>query len=338
MDNKEIIKRFPGIAEEMDTVSRVYKVAVTPYFFSLIQSADDAIGLQCLPAAAELDRLGLEDDPLCEDRYSPLPCLVHRYPDRVLLLVSDRCPVYCRFCTRKSRFLNNKITISKEHVLGAIEYISFRPEIKDVLISGGDPFMLDDVLLEEYLTRLKRIPHLDMIRIGSRVLSTWPERITPATVSMLRCFQPLYINTHFNHPDELTSKAAAACSALADAGIPLGNQTVLLKGVNDDSNVLELLFRGLLKMRVRPYYLHMMDLTAGTGHFRLSLKKAMVIYQKLQGCMGGMALPRLMLDLPGGGGKIALTPQNMEERTAEGFYFRNYQGQSCFYPEMEETP
>jgi lysine 2,3-aminomutase len=247
-------------------------------------------------------------DPLDEVRLSPVQGLIHRYPDRAVLLVSNHCATYCRFCMRKRQVgcSSSSVDLPK-----ALEYIAATPQLRDIILSGGDPLTLSDEQLHDILTRLRKIPHLEIIRIGSRMPVTEPARITPQLCRMLAEHHPLYLNTHFNHPLELTSEAAKACNLLASAGIALGNQTVLLKGVNDDSKVLQELFSGLLRLRVRPYYLHQMDLVRGTAHFRTPLEQGRQLIGSLRGNISGMAIPHFVVDLPGGKGKVPMQPETL---------------------------
>lgn len=304
--------RFGLDPEPLARVAARYPLRITPHYLGLLQGPDDPLWRQCVPDPRELEAGGLEDDPLAEAGYSPVPAVVHRYPDRVLLLAGTSCALYCRFCTRKRKVGCAGEQLSFGALLDGIAYIERTPQVKDVLVSGGDPLLLPDLLLDELLGRLCRIPHVEMIRIGSRVPVTLPERVTEGLCRLLRRHHPVYLNTHFNHPRELTDEAAAACARLADAGVPLGNQTVLLKGVNDDPATLLELLRGLLRIRVRPYYLHQMDLVAGAGHFRTRVETGLAILRTLRGQVSGMAIPHYVIDLPGGKGKVPLLPETVE--------------------------
>jgi lysine 2,3-aminomutase len=279
-----------------------YPMRITPYYLGLIEEPGDAIWRQCVPDRAELADLFQSPDPLDEERLSRVPGLIHRYPDRVVWIVSSACAVYCRFCMRK-RGVGCQ-GMEQAPLEEAIAYIASRPEIRDVILSGGDPLMLSDERLDAILTALRRIRHVEMVRIGTRVPVTLPERITPKLVRMLKRHHPLYVNTHFNHPREVTAQSAAACARLADAGIPLGNQTVLLKGVNDDPLVMRSLMQRLLAIRVRPYYIHQMDLVKGTAHFRTRVAQGVAVMEALRGHTSGMATPHYVIDLPGGKGKV----------------------------------
>ena len=324
-------EKFPADQTALEQVAAVYPMRISPYYFSLIQAPNDPIWRQAVPDPRELvDPQGLED-PLDEENLSPVPNLVHKYPDRALFLISSECPVYCRFCTRKRKVGRPEMRITQDTIDAGMEYLERTPAISDVLLSGGDPFMLSDQQLEQILFRLRRIASVKTIRIGTRVPCTLPSRITPDLAHMLAQFHPLFINTHFNHPRELTPQAHRACSILADAGIPLGCQTVLLRGVNDSSQTLAELFRGLLAMRVKPYYLFQIDQTRGTSHFRTTIDSGMAIMSELIGHISGMALPTYALDAPGGGGKIPLTPDYISS-CGTTLDFTTYKGRPCSYP------
>ncbi len=284
-----------------------YPMRITPHTLSLIERPGDPIWRQSVPDPDELLPDQLYTDPLNEAAFTPVPAVVHRYPDRALLLVSGTCAGYCRFCTRKSRVGRPELCFSAQKVAEGIAYIADRPEIRDVILTGGDPLLLDDEHLATWLAQLKAIDHLEILRIGTRVPVTLPNRITPQLCALLSRHHPLYINMHFNHPQELTPASAAACARLADAGLPLGNQTVLLRGVNDDPEVMARLCRGLLSMRVRPYYLHQMDMACGTTHFRVPVAQGLDIVDALRGRVSGLGIPSYMIDPPGGEGKVVLT-------------------------------
>lgn len=309
---RQLAERFGIDPAPLEAVCNRYPLRITPYYAGLIREVGDPIWRQCVPDPEELDDAGLPNDPLAEEHHSPVPALVHRYPDRGLLLTGNSCAGYCRFCTRKRRIGRSESNISFSELQQGIEAIAARPEIRDVLISGGDPLLLGDRMLQEVLGRLKAIPHVEIIRLGSRIPVVLPERITPELCRILQSFQPLYLNTHFNHPRELTAESYQACSRLADAGVVLGNQTVLLRGVNDSLETLLKLNRNLLQMRVRPYYLHQMDLTAGTGHFRVRVEKGCEIMAGLRGLITGMGIPQFVIDLPGGKGKVPVNSDYVE--------------------------
>jgi lysine 2,3-aminomutase len=316
-------------------------IGVTPYYMSLIDPANPLQGLRraTIPTLAEFDRTpGEQDDPLGEDGHSPVPGLVHRYPDRVLLLVTNFCSVYCRYCTR-ARLVGaaGERALRKADVDRAIEYIAATPAIRDCLISGGDPLSLDEERLEYVLARLRAIPHLEFIRIGSKQPVVQPMRVTPTLTKMLRRYHPLWMSLHFTHPDEVTPEVAEACGRLADAGIPLGSQTVLLKGVNDDVATLKKLFHALLKIRVRPYYLYQCDPISGSGHFRTTVDKGLELISQLRGYTTGYAVPNYVVDAPGGGGKIAMLPNSVLGRDGDNLLLRNFAGEQCQYPDPDGT-
>ena len=316
-------------------------IGVTPYYMSLIDPADPHQGLRrtTIPTLSEFDRSpGEEADPLGEDGHSPVPGLVHRYPDRVLLLVTNFCSVYCRYCTR-ARLVgaSGERALRKADIDRAIEYIAATPAVRDCLISGGDPLSLDEDRLEYVLSRLRAIPHLEFIRIGSKQPVVQPMRVTPTLTKMLRRYHPLWMSLHFTHPDEITPEVAEACGRLADAGIPLGSQTVLLKGVNDDVATLKRLFHGLLKIRVRPYYLYQCDPISGSSHFRTSVDKGLELISQLRGYTTGYAVPNYVVDAPGGGGKIAMLPDAVLGRDGDDLLLRNFRGAECRYPDPNGT-
>lgn len=322
-----------AVSGEVNPVSERYPVRLTNYYASLIKMPDDAIWKQCMPDARELEDNTQCSDPLDEKALSPVPGLIHRYPDRVVLLVSNRCAVYCRFCMRKRMVGSGDAPMGEADLRTALTYIAAHPEIHDVILSGGDPLMLDDESLSAILTGLRAIPHVSIIRIGTRVPVTLPARITPELCTLLKKFHPLYINTHFNHPAEITPDSTKACTLLADAGIPLGNQTVLLRGVNDTVETMRSLMTGLLVLRVKPYYLHQMDLVQGTAHFRTSVRTGLEIMRGLRGHISGLAVPHYVIDLPGGKGKVAILPDDVE---IEGntLRLRTYTGEIVTYEDI----
>lgn len=317
--------------EPLRAVHAVYPLRISAYYLNLIRRHGLPLWRQAVPDPQELnDEVGLTD-PLNEENLSPVPCLVHKYPDRALLLVSNQCAMYCRFCTRKRKVGKPGMVIDDRTIAAGIDYLRRTPAICDVLLSGGDPLMLADSRLEAILRELRTIPSIATIRIGTRIPCTLPSRVTPELAAMLRQFHPLYLNTHFNHPAEITPEAERACALLADAGIPLGCQTVLLRGVNDDAQTMRQLLYALLRIRVRPYALYQADLTRGTGHFRTTVDTGQAIMRQLIGHLSGMAVPTYALDAPGGGGKIPLTPGYVDSvgRTLD---FRTYTGAACSYP------
>ncbi len=321
---------------DIDVTAR-YPMQVSGYYAALIRQAGDPIWRQCMPDRRELEDCQQLDDPLDEEGLSPVPGLIHRYPNRVVLLVSNSCAVYCRFCMRKRHIgREGHPVLAGPSLDAALGYIQKNPEIHDVLLSGGDPLMLDDQSLHDILQRLRAIRHVSVIRIGTRMPVTRPERITRQLCRTLRKFNPLYINTHFNHPSEITPQSSRACSMLADAGIPLGNQSVLLAGVNDDLETMRELVTGLLAIRVRPYYLHQMDLVQGTAHFRTPVERGLDIIRGLRGHVSGLAVPQFVIDLPGGRGKVPLLPDPVEREGTE-LILTTYQGERVRYPDLPET-
>ncbi|HEY3425133.1 MAG TPA: KamA family radical SAM protein [Negativicutes bacterium] len=317
---------------DLAAVASIYPFRLSPFYAGLIQLPGDAIWKQCMPDVQELED-DQHPDPLCEDSLSPVPGLIHRYPNRVVLLVSNQCPVYCRFCMRKRHVGDGNRPLSRDALDKALDYVSKHQGIQDVILSGGDPLMLDDTSLLYVLSRLRAIKHVSIIRIGTRIPVTLPERITDDLCDLLKQFQPLYINTHFNHPHEINPESAAACNRLADAGIPLGNQSVLLKGVNDDIDIMGSLMMKLLELRVRPYYIHQMDLVRGTGHFRTSVAKGLAIIRGLRGYISGMAVPHYVIDLPEGKGKVPILPDAVE-RVGEVLLLTNYRGERIAYRDI----
>jgi len=322
--------------EESDIlqVVSIYPMLINPYYLRLIKEKGDAIYRQAVPDIREITRSEGFVDPLNEEALSPVPGITHKYPDRVLFLVSGRCAMYCRFCNRK-RKVGRSSMVSKETIMEGISYIKATKEIRDVLLSGGDPLMLTDEELFMILGELRSISHVEIIRIGTRIPCSLPQRITKRLADMLKGFHPLYINTHFNHPSEITPQAAFACSLLADAGIPLGCQTVLLKGVNDDVILIKELMLKLLNIRVRPYYLFQADLVKGTSHFWTDIKKGIEIISQLQGNISGLGIPSFVIDLPGGGGKIPITPDYIRGIKGDEYIMRNYLGDEYRYPIIE---
>lgn len=314
----------------MMQVAERYPMKVNPYYLSLIHQMGDPLWRQAIPAAEELNDTVCFEDPLAEEELSPVPNLVHKYPDRALFLVHNQCAMYCRFCTRKRKVGTSRMHISSQSIEAGLDYLRQTPQIRDVLISGGDPLLLDDERLEWILASLRAIPSVEIIRIGTRVPCVLPMRVTSRLTSLLQRFHPLYINTHFNHPRELTDQATQACGLLANAGIPLGCQTVLLRGVNDNPEIMGELFQGLLRLRVRPYYLFQGDMTRGTNHFRTSIDTGLTIMHALIGHVSGLAIPTFAVDLPGGGGKIPLLPAYLQDH-GEKMTFKNYCGTICSY-------
>ena len=319
----------------LEEVIANFPMRINPYFLNLIQSPGDPLWKQAVPQPAEIRDRVCAEDPLAEDDLSPVPNLVHKYPDRALFLVTNQCAMYCRFCTRKRKVGTEKMFISDQTLEEGYQYLRKTPQVREVLLSGGDPFLLSDSKIDSILQTLRAIPSIEVIRIGTRVPSVLPMRVTEDLVAILKKYHPLYINTHFNHPREITPESSKACNLLADAGIPIGCQTVLLKGINDNSETLKKLFLGLLKIRVKPYYLFQTDLTKGTNHFRTKTSVGIDIMRNLYGHISGMAIPTFALDAPGGKGKIPITPQYILEAKGKKkmLVFENYQGDICTYPE-----
>lgn len=316
-----------------------FPISITPYYLSLINTEDmmnDPVFLQSVPSPLELNIVkGDMPDPLHEDTDSPAPCVTHRYPDRVLLLVSNICPIYCRHCTRK-RKVGDEDTIPKRSAIEqGIAYIRNTPQIRDVLLSGGDPFLLSDEHLDWILGELRSIKHVEIIRIGTRTPVVLPYRITDELVSILKRHQPIWINTHFNHSRELTQSARSALAMLADGGIPLGNQTVLLSGVNDCPRIMKALVHKLVKNRVRPYYLYQCDLSEGLAHFRTPVGKGIEILESLIGHTSGFCVPTYVIDAPGGGGKIPVMPNYLISWSTNKVVLRNYEGVITTYKEPD---
>src|SRR5438128_7092501 len=317
-------------------------LAITPYFFNLIDPADEhcPIRRQVIPRVEEAHTAPWEmTDPCGEDSHSPVPGLVHRYPDRVLFLVTDRCAAYCRYCTR-SRLVSNASGYDFHPEFDQqMDYIREHPEVRDVLLSGGDPLLFSDERLENLLSRLRAIPHLEFLRIGTRIPVFLPQRITPELCAMLKQFHPLFLSIHSNHPRELTTEVRDALGRLADAGIPLGNQSVLLCHVNDDVTVMKAHVQKLLMCRVKPYYIYQCDLISGSAHLRASVRKGLDIMEGLRGHTTGYAVPQYVIDAPGGGGKVPLAPEYVLSRNADRVVIRNYEGKVFEYPEAADgTP
>lgn len=327
-------EHFPEL-DRLKQAAENFEFRISPAMVDLIQSPDDPIWRQYVPTVQELEVVDGMVDSLEEDRDSPVPNITHRYPDRALFLVSPVCASYCRFCTRRRKVGDpEKIPLSQFE--SAFAYLAEHTEIRDVILSGGDPLLLNDRRLEAILARLRAMPHIEIIRIGSRIPCHLPERITPELCEMLRKYHPLFINTHFNHPDELTPAAVKALGMLADAGIPLGCQTVLLKGVNDDPEVMKRLMQRLLVARVRPYYIYQCDQVAGAEHFRVPVEKGLEIMRALRGWTSGLAVPYYVIDAPGGGGKVPLLPDYVENLGDEEIELRNYRGQRYVYRQARE--
>jgi len=317
---------------------QLFRVGLTPYYAGLMdkQHASCPIRMQAIPRAVEADIRDEElRDPLGEDSRNPAPSIVHKYPDRVLFLVVDRCGIYCRHCNRR-RLVGGDEPPTTSDLEAGLDYIARTPRVRDVLLSGGDPLLLSTRRLGYLLGRLRAIPHVETIRLGTRLPVVCPMRVDDELCAMLRLHHPLFINTHFNHAKELTPEARGACERLADAGVPVGNQTVLLRGVNSSVRSLRALMRGLLRARVRPYYLFQGDTVIGTDHLRTPVEAAQELYRGLRGWMNGMAVPMLVLDAPGGGGKVPIVPSYIESHDEQRVVVRTYRGARIEYPQPRE--
>jgi len=335
----ELEKYIVLSADEKQAIARTsasYRMAITPYYLTLIDPCNpmDPIRRQAVPS---LEELHLEDDelvdPLAEEEFSPVPGVTHRYPDRVLLYTTHNCPVYCRHCNRRRKVSMPETMPARDTLSIGINYIAEHAEIRDVLISGGDPLTFSDNRLEDLIKRLHAIEHLEMIRLATRNPVTLPQRITPEFVEMLKKYHPIYISTHFNHPAECTQEAAQALRRLADAGCVINNQMVLLKGVNDDPHVVSQMNQWLLRHRCQPYYIFQLDTAQGISHFRTPLASGVNIIKALRGWTSGLAVPHYVVDLPGGGGKVSLQPNYLEDKNESTYLFRNYRGDLFEYKE-----
>lgn len=317
--------------------SQSLPVRISPYYLSLLDrhNPDQPLRKSVVPVFDEfLTRSGEASDPLAEEHDSPVSNIVHRYPDRVLFLVTGFCSTYCRYCTRTRMVAKNKCHTGVHSWEAGLKYIEQHPEVRDVLVSGGDPLTMPDLHIEYLLSRLRSIPHVEIIRIGTKVPAVLPQRITRSLTGMMKKYHPLYISIHFTHPSEITPEVTDACERLANAGIPLGSQTVLLKGINDEVPVMKTLMQGLLKIRVRPYYLYQCDPVVGSGHFRTPVEKGLEIIRGLRGHTSGYAVPTYVVDAPGGGGKIPLLPDYTEGREDDFLLLKNYEGKVFRYPDF----
>ncbi|MEW8995141.1 lysine 2,3-aminomutase [Clostridium sp.] len=335
----DLKKYIPLTAEEEEGAKKcleTLRMAITPYYLSLIDpsNANDPVRLQAIPTGLEAHKSAADlEDPLHEDTDSPVPGLTHRYPDRVLLLITDQCSMYCRHCTRRRFAGQSDDCMPMERIDRAIEYISKTPVIRDVLLSGGDALLVDDSVLEYIISKLRAIPHVEIIRIGSRTPVVMPQRITDGLVNMLKKYHPIWLNTHFNHPNEITEESKAACERMANAGIPLGNQSVLLRGVNDCVHTMKQLVNDLVKMRVRPYYIYQCDLSLGLEHFRTPVSKGIEIIEGLRGHTSGYCVPTFVVDAPGGGGKTPVMPNYVISQSHDKVILRNFEGVITTYSE-----
>lgn len=340
---KKVINLTEKEAQDIEKVLDKFRMGITPYYASLMDPNDPncPIRKQAVPTIMETYESQSDlEDPLDEDVDSPVPGLTHRYPDRVLFLITDQCSMYCRHCTRR-RFAGQKdMGVPRDRIDAAIEYIRKSPEVRDVLLSGGDCLLVSDELLEYIIKELRNIPHVEIIRLGTRTPVVLPQRITENLVNMLKKYHPIWLNTHFNHSKEITPESIEACRKLADAGIPLGNQSVLLKGVNDCPHIMKELVHKLVKIRVRPYYIYQCDLSMGIEHFRTKVSKGIEIIEALRGHTSGYAVPTFVVDAPGGGGKIPVMPQYLISQSPSKIILRNYEGIIATYgqPQVIEEP
>ena len=338
---KKIINLTAQEEKDIEAVTKNFRLGITPYYASLMDPDDPRcpIRMQAVPVVAENHR-GEADmlDPLHEDEDSPAPGLTHRYPDRVLFLVTDQCSMYCRHCTRRRLAGENDAARSMDDINKCIEYIKTHPVVRDVLLSGGDCLCIDDDVLEYIISELRKIPHVEIVRLGSRTPVVMPMRITDELCAMLKKYHPIWLNTHFNHSKEMTPEAAEACRKLADAGIPLGNQSVLLRGLNDCPHIMRDLVHNLVKNRVRPYYIYQCDLSLGIEHFRTPVAAGIEIIEGLRGHTSGYAVPTFVVDAPGGGGKIPVMPQYLISQTPDKVILRNYEGVITTYTEPTGLP
>jgi lysine 2,3-aminomutase len=335
----QVVTLTPDESEAVSATLGTLRMAITPYYASLIDPDDPCcpVRRQAIPTERELVRAP-EDmaDPLHEDSDSPVPGITHRYPDRVLFLVTDQCAMYCRHCTRRRFAGQHDQPASLAQIDRCLEYIANTPVVRDVLLSGGDPLALSDERLEYIISRLRAIPHVEIVRLGTRTPVVMPMRITDDLCNMLKRYHPLWLNTHFNHPKEITPEAQAACARLADAGIPLGNQSVLLRGVNDCPHIMKQLVHALVKIRVRPYYIYQCDLSQGISHMRTSVARGIEIIESLRGHTSGYAVPTFVVDAPGGGGKIPVMPQYLISMSERKVILRNFEGVISAYTEPDE--
>ena len=342
IETLEQLKQYVTLsAEEEEGVKKslqTLRMAITPYYLSLINPDDKncPIRKQAIPTGSETHKSAADLlDPLHEDEDAPVPGLTHRYPDRVLFLITDMCSMYCRHCTRRRFAGQNDCESTSDRIQQGINYIARTPQVRDVVLSGGDALMVSDEHLESIIQQLRKIPHVEIIRIGTRTPVVCPQRITDNLVNMLKKYHPIWVNTHFNHSDEITKEASEACAKLANAGIPLGNQSVLLRGVNDDTEVMKNLVHKLVKNRVRPYYIYQCDLSMGLEHFRTPVSKGIEIIENLRGHTSGFAVPTFVVDAPGGGGKIPVMPNYILSQSPNKIIIRNYEGVITTYTEPD---
>ncbi len=338
-DLKKYVKLTPAEEEGVKKTLSTLRMAITPYYLSLIDPNDphDPVRRQCIPTELETHQVAADLlDPLHEDEDSPTPGLTHRYPDRVLFLITDMCSMYCRHCTRRRFAGQTDNECGTDRIEKALEYIEKTECVRDVLLSGGDALMVSDKKLEYIISRLRQIPHVEIVRLGTRTPVVCPQRITPELCDMLKKYHPIWVNTHFNHPNEVTAESRRACEMLANAGVPLGNQSVLLRGVNDCVHVMKHLVHDLVKMRVRPYYIYQCDLSMGLEHFRTPVSKGIEIIEGLRGHTSGFCVPTFVVDAPGGGGKTPVMPQYVISQSPGKVVLRNFEGVITTYSEPTE--
>ncbi|MDQ0418325.1 lysine 2,3-aminomutase [Croceifilum oryzae] len=337
-DLSKVIELAPEEIKGVEISNQTIPLNITPYYALLMDPKDptDPVRMQSVPVSSELYRTPYDmEDPLLEDTDSPVPGLTHRYPDRVLFLITNQCSMYCRYCTRRRFSGQVGMGVPKKQMDACIDYIRRTPEIRDVLLSGGDGLLVNDRILEYLLKNLREIPHVEIIRIGTRAPVVFPQRITENLCNILQKYHPVWLNTHFNHPREITPEAKKACEMLANAGVPLGNQSVILAGVNDCPHVMKKLMHELVKIRVRPYYIYQCDLSEGIGHFRAPVSKGIEIIEYLRGHTSGYAIPTFVVDAPGGGGKIPVAPNYILSQSPTKTILRNFEGVITSYPEPE---
>ncbi|ASJ56202.1 lysine 2,3-aminomutase [Brevibacillus formosus] len=338
-DLKQVINLTPEEEEGVRISAQTIPLNITPYYAHLMDPDDssDPVRMQSVPLSSEMVRTKYDmEDPLHEDTDSPVPGLTHRYPDRVLFLVTNQCSMYCRYCTRRRFSGQIGMGVPKKQLDACIDYIRSRPEVRDVLLSGGDGLLINDRVLEYIISSLRDIPHVEIIRIGTRAPVVFPQRITENLCNILKKYHPVWLNTHFNHPKEITPEAKLACEMLANAGVPLGNQAVILAGINDCANTMKKLVQDLVKIRVRPYYIYQCDLSEGIGHFRAPVSKGIEIIEHLRGHTSGYAVPTFVVDAPHGGGKIPVSPNYIISQASDKVVLRNFEGVITSYPEPKQ--
>ncbi|MCQ6267193.1 lysine 2,3-aminomutase [Fictibacillus sp. WQ 8-8] len=337
-DLKKVVNLTPEEEEGVRISTMTIPLNITPYYAWLMDEDDPRcpIRMQSVPIGKEILKTKYDlEDPLHEDEDSPVPGLTHRYPDRVLFLVTNQCSMYCRYCTRRRFSGQIGMGVPKKQLDAAIDYIAATPQVRDCLISGGDGLLINDNILEYILKRLREIPHMEIIRIGTRAPVVFPQRITENLCNILKKYHPVWLNTHFNTSIEITEESKKACEMLANAGVPVGNQSVILAGINDSTHIMKKLMHDLVKIRVRPYYIYQCDLSEGIGHFRAPVSKGLEIIEALRGHTSGYAVPTFVVDAPGGGGKISLQPNYLISQSPDKVILRNFEGVITSYPEPQ---